>query len=69
MQVSDAAGFGDLAGDGVADQLGQLAGDGQQAGEVDAGVVTHGVQHVDRVFAADVAAGAWRVGATAQAAE
>jgi hypothetical protein len=69
VQVGDAAGLGHLAGHVVAHDLRQAARHGQQAVQVHAGVVPHGLQHVDGVFAADVAAGARRVGAAAQPAQ
>ncbi len=53
----------------MADDAWHLARHTQQFVDIDARVITHGIQHVDGVFAADVAAGARCVGAAAQTAQ
>lgn len=67
MQIGNQATLGHLPRNLTPNNGGQLASDGQQALQVDAGIAAHGLEHVNGVFAADIAAGSGRVGATAQA--
>jgi hypothetical protein len=69
VQVEPAAGLHDLARNVVADERGQPPRGVDHARQVDAGVVAHELQRMHDLLAADIAGGARRIGAAADAAD